>query len=205
MANPSGLLLGAVQMLVHIGQTEAAENVHNAWLKTLEDGVHTYDIFKEGLSTEKVGTKEFADAVIARVGQKPTKFKAVSYATAKAPMNLKPVVRKSAGKKEVVGVDVFFHHKGTAPELVEKLTPLNGDGLAFKVITNRGTEVWPGGNVETFCTDHFVVRYLSDSTTNHKAIAGLLGRIADAGIDFIKTENLCTFDGKDAFSLGRGK
>jgi isocitrate dehydrogenase len=205
MANPSGLLLGAVQMLVHIGQTDAAENVHNAWLKTLEDGVHTYDIYKEGLSTEKVGTKEFADAVIARVGQKPSKFKAVSYATAKEPMNLKPVTRKSAGKKETVGVDVFFQHNGTAPELVEKLTPLNGDGLAFKVITNRGTEVWPGGNVETFCTDHFVVRYLSESTTNHKAIAALLGRIADAGIDFIKTENLCTFDGKDAFSLGRGK
>src|ERR687895_2481610 len=79
MANPSGLLLGAIMMLVHIGQTDVAERVHNAWLRTIEDGVHTYDIYKEGVSKQKVGTREFADAVIARVGQKPETLKAVSY------------------------------------------------------------------------------------------------------------------------------
>lgn len=83
VANPSGLLMGAVQMLVHIEQPDIAENVHNAWLKTLEDGIHTYDIFKEGLSKEKVGTKEFADAVIARLGQKPSQLKPVHYTTGK--------------------------------------------------------------------------------------------------------------------------
>ena len=55
LANPSGLLLGAVLMLVHIDQPEVAERVHNAWLRTIEDGVHTYDIFTEGVSTQKVG------------------------------------------------------------------------------------------------------------------------------------------------------
>src|SRR5918994_3453184 len=85
LANPSGLLLGSVLMLVHIDQPEAAERVHNAWLRTLEDGLHTYDIFKEGVSKQKLGTREFAQAVIARVGQKPEKFKAVSYAPAPAP------------------------------------------------------------------------------------------------------------------------
>src|SRR2546426_2193576 len=45
LANPSGLLLGAVLMLVHIGQTEVAEKVHNAWLRTIEDGIHTYDVY----------------------------------------------------------------------------------------------------------------------------------------------------------------
>src|SRR5208283_1207092 len=62
LSNPSGLLMGAVLMLVHIDQPEVAERVHNAWLRTLEDGVHTYDIFTEGVSTRKVGTKEFAVA-----------------------------------------------------------------------------------------------------------------------------------------------
>ena len=79
LANPSGLLLGAVMMLNHIGQNDIATKVHNAWLKTLEDGIHTYDIFKEGISKEKVGTKEFAKAVIARLGEKPGKLKAVEY------------------------------------------------------------------------------------------------------------------------------
>ena len=68
LANPSGLLLGAVMMLVHIDQPDVAERVHNAWLRTLEDGIHTYDIYKEGVSKQKVGTKEFAQAVVERVG-----------------------------------------------------------------------------------------------------------------------------------------
>src|SRR5437879_443166 len=37
LANPSGLLLGGVLMLIHIGQQDVAERVHNAWLRTLED------------------------------------------------------------------------------------------------------------------------------------------------------------------------
>ncbi len=80
LANPSGLLLGAVLMLVHIDQPEAAANVHNAWLRTLEEGVHTYDIYTEGISKQKVGTREFADAVIARIGEKPETFQPVNYA-----------------------------------------------------------------------------------------------------------------------------
>ncbi|MBV0994935.1 NADP-dependent isocitrate dehydrogenase, partial [Listeria monocytogenes] len=67
-ANPSGLLLAAVQMLVHIGQQDVAERIQNAWLRTLEDGLHTYDIYDERVSAKKLGTEEFAEAVIARLG-----------------------------------------------------------------------------------------------------------------------------------------
>src|SRR5262244_3027478 len=79
LANPSGLLLGAVMMLVHIDQPDVATLVHNAWLRTIEDGIHTYDIFADGVSRQKVGTKEFADAVVARLGKLPQKLKAVGY------------------------------------------------------------------------------------------------------------------------------
>src|SRR5271154_5155128 len=75
LANPSGLLLGAVMMLVHIEQPDVAQRVHNAWLATLEDGVHTYDVHKDGVSRQKVGPKEFAEAVLARLGQKPQTLK----------------------------------------------------------------------------------------------------------------------------------
>src|SRR6476620_8065162 len=71
LANPSGLLLGAVMMLVHLGLTDTAEQVHNAWLRTIEDGIHTYDIYDEKVSKQKVGTKEFAEAVAERLGQTP--------------------------------------------------------------------------------------------------------------------------------------
>ena len=71
LANPSGLLLGAVMMLVHVNQPDVAERVHNGWLKTLEDGIHTYDVYDERVSRQKVGTREFAEAVVARLGQTP--------------------------------------------------------------------------------------------------------------------------------------
>src|SRR5438094_2254647 len=68
LANPSGLLLGSVMMLVHINTQALAELVANGWLRTIEDGVHTYDIYTEGKSRQKVGTKEFAQAVVQRLG-----------------------------------------------------------------------------------------------------------------------------------------
>ena len=57
LANPSGLLNAAVLMLVHIGQSEVAARVQNAWLRTLEDGVHTYDVHDPERSQVKVGTR----------------------------------------------------------------------------------------------------------------------------------------------------
>src|SRR3989475_3228656 len=82
VANPSGLLLGAVMMLVHINQPDVATAVHNAWLRTLEDGIHTYDIYDEHISKQKVGTKEFAEAVIAHLGQQPQVLNPVQYSSA---------------------------------------------------------------------------------------------------------------------------
>ena len=108
LANPSGLLLGGVLMLVHIDQTDVAERVHNAWLRTLEDGIHTYDIYTEGTSKEKVGTREFAQAVVARLGQKPEKLKAVTYKSAPtAGSGRRREAERPRAQKQLVGVDVF--------------------------------------------------------------------------------------------------
>ena len=98
VANPSGLLQGAIMMLNYIGQTKVAEKVQNAWLKTIEDGTHTYDIYKEGVSKQQVGTKEFAQAVIANLGSKPSILKAVEYAN-NATLRLPKYQRKPAAKR----------------------------------------------------------------------------------------------------------
>jgi isocitrate dehydrogenase len=207
VANPSGLLQGAIMMLNHIGQTEVAEKVQNAWLKTLEDGIHTYDIFKEGTSKQKVGTKEFAQAVIANLGHKPATLKSVSYANS-AALNLPKYIRKPAGKKELVGVDVFVHWPHTNPnELAEKIKKIELDGIHLSMITNRGIKVWPDGFKETFCTDHWRCRFKPNESTNMSKmdIAQLLKNAIEKDIDTIKTENLYTFDGKAAYSLGQGQ
>lgn len=207
VANPSGLLQGAIMMLNHIGQTEVAEKVQNAWLKTIEDGIHTYDIYKEGISKQKVGTKEFAEAVIANLGQKPVQLKAVQYAKGQA-LNLPRYERKEPAVKELVGVDLFVHWPGTsADELAVLVEKLNTSHAALSMITNRGIKVWPGGFPETFCTDHWRCRFkpVSGTMITKEDIIGLLTAAQEKGIDVIKTENLYHFNGKPAYSLGQGQ
>lgn len=209
LANPSGLLLGAVLMLNHIGQNEVASKVHNAWLKTLEDGIHTYDIFKENISKEKVGTKEFAEAVIARIGQKPTTLKTVDY-----KKSVKTEARKSDKKKapkevkDLVGVDVFLDWiHGNADDLGEMLKKVHSESLVLQMISNRGSKVWPNGFKETFCTDHWRCRFVpshENESVKNSDIIELLNKINDAGFDFIKTEHLYKFDGKPGFTDAQG-
>lgn len=203
LANPSGLLLAGVQMMVHVDQPDIAERVHNAWLKTLEDGVHTYDIFEEGVSKQKVGTKEFAQAVVDRLGQKPEKLAPVSYNQAPKSdiRSVKSTVERAA--KETVGIDVYVDWKsGTAEELGKAIEKLGTTKLPFKMLTNRGVKVYPGGLPETFCTDHWRARFLHDDMkpVTHAEIVELLSKFAEAALDFIKTEHLCTFNGEKAFS-----
>ena len=211
LANPSGLFLGAVQMLVHIGQSDAAERAHNAWLKAIEDGIHTYDIFDESVSKQKVGTKEFAQAVIARVGQKPNLLKVVSYANApKKPMTERPAYVRSTEKREMVGADVFIEFtKGGPNDLAALLQPLEGDGMKLEMLSNRGMAVWPKGLAETFCVDVFRCRFkLPDGSTGavqHQKITALLDRVTKAGLEFVKLEGLYNFDGKPGFSRGQGQ
>ncbi|MFY8180738.1 MAG: NADP-dependent isocitrate dehydrogenase [Flavobacterium sp.] len=207
LANPSGLLEGAVMMLNHIGQTEIAEKVQNAWLKTIEDGIHTYDIYKEGISKEKVGTKEFAQAVISNLGKKPSLLKEVSYAKEGA-LNLPKYIKKPAAKKELVGVDIFVHWNGTNPnELADKIQKLNNDNVKLSMITNRGIKVWPDGFSETFCTDHWRCRFKpsTNGVLEKKEILRLLNDAMIENIDTIKTENLYNFNEKPAYSLGQGQ
>lgn len=207
LANPSGLLQGAILMLKHIGQGDVAAKVHNAWLKTIEDGIHTYDIYKEGVSAKKVGTREFAEAIIANLGNVPSKLKPIVHQE-DAVMNLPKVERKPLRKKDLLGVDVFVHWPGKNPdEIAGMLQRMETPETKLIMITNRGIKVWPDGFDETFCTDHWRCRFKSKTGGNiQKAdIVALLGNAIKENVDAIKTENLYAFDGVQAFSLGQGQ
>src|SRR5215204_2951673 len=212
LVNPSGLLHGAILMLVHINQPDAATLAHNAWLRTIEDGVHTFDIFKEGVSREKVGTKEFAKAVVARLGQKPETLKTVEYKpdAGGAASDAKPIYSSlERQKKDLVGVDVFldwFNGKfyGAANELGALVEAVSGDGLKLQTIANRGVKVYPNGLPDTFTVDHWRCRFVDESgegnAVSHTQIITLLQRFDEAGLDVIKTENLYNFDGAKGYS-----
>lgn len=208
IANPSGLLLAAIQMLVHIGQGEIAEKIHNAWLCAIEEGQHTADIFNETQTRAKLGTSEFADAVIARLGKKPAYLKPLQYEKSTTePIRVAPRVHAPA-RKELIGVDVFLHWpQRDANALGTALKPFSEGTLQLTMITNRGVKVWPNGNPATFCTDHWRCRFKSETfvPTQYDKVLELLNRLHGAGYDVIKTENLYTFDGTPGFTLGQGQ
>jgi isocitrate dehydrogenase len=214
IANPSAMLNAACTMLVHMGMPEKAELIQNAWLCTLEDGIHPGDIFQEGVSTVKAGTNEFADAVIARLGRKPGSLKAVEMRGGAMPTY---TYQRPAVKRELCGVDMFVADADNdANGLAAKLQKAAAGVLQLKLITNRGVKVWPGGFPETFCTDHWRCRFVGTDVdvkapkaqylpVDRATVPTLLQRLHDAGIDVVKTENLYLFDGERGFSLGQGE
>jgi len=221
IANPSGLLQAACMMLVHVGQSKVAEKIQNAWLRTIENGIHTGDIASEAFTTQRVGTREFAQAVIERLGKMPKNFEKVNY-----PENTKPVQiqvnPRPAPHRELVGVDVFLYWNQEGRDaniLGHALEAVAGDRLQLKMITNRGVKVYPHGLPETFCTDHWRCRFVSRASELDAAhnqmnktlpistsdIIALLERVSTSGLEFIKTENLYTLDGVRGYALGQGE
>lgn len=213
IANPSGLLNAAIQMLIHINQPEIATQIENAWLKTIEDGIHTADIYSAEYSKEKVGTKQFAEAVIARLGQKPVHFKAADYKTGVyTNIECYGETYQPHSDKALVGVDIFIDNPNDIPanELAAKLQQLHSD-LKLVVITSRGLKIWPNSQIETPYLRHCCLRFQSSENikaltlVKHEQIIELLSQINALGLDVIKTENLYTFDGQVGFSLAQGQ
>ena len=208
VANPSGLLVAATQMLVHVGASEVAQTIKNAWLKTLEDGIHPADVYREGLSTRDVGTDAFTMAVIDRLGDAPAQLHPVKYSSSGIHVTLP---KRQRPKKELQGVDVFIDwvEHGRDPDTIGKgLTEAARQvGWTLKMITNRGVKVFPDGLPETFWTDHWRCRFFPDAggPIGFERVLELLRMLHSSGWDVIKTEHLYTFDGERAFSLGQGE
>lgn len=206
VANPTGLLQAGVMMLVHLGQHEAATLVHNALLRTLENGTHTPDIYDPAVSSRVASTEEFTDAVVANLGQFPERLAPVRYQPVESFPRREALRIDKSIRKEIVGVDVFLQWTGGTPEQLGASLRMAGTrNLPLIMITNRGVKVWPDGFPETFCTDHWRCRFQNGSAISHREILLLLERVTNLGFDFIKTENLCTFDGIPGYSMGQGQ
>jgi isocitrate dehydrogenase len=216
IANPSGLLNAAIMMLAHIGQTDVADSIKNAWLRTLEEGYHTADIYQEGFSKKRLNTAEFANEVIQRLGQKPEALAESILSQGNGKIKI-PTYKRRQEKQVLVGVDVFVNWQGSDPQKIgQKLSSLKAYNLKLKMITNRGVKVYPEGLKQTYCTDHWRCRFVGSDAeiktqtpvycqVTYEAVIALLSKLNEEGIDVIKTENLYEFDGKRRFSLGQGE
>ena len=210
IANPCGLLHGGIMMLAHLNQIEKAEMIMNATLKTIEDGIHTGDMRNKHFTNKLVGTKEFTQAIIDRLGESPKDLKKANYGTSSRQIKI-DYVPEPKPTKELVGVDVFidWDSDNRNPDILGKrLEELAPSGLKLKMITNRGVKVYPGGFSQTFCTDHWRCRFISSNdkpVVEYSSVLTLLNLVNEAGLECIKTENLYLFDGKKGYSLGQGE
>lgn len=199
VANPSALLLGSVLMLLYLEETLLAERIHNAWLKTIEEGFHTYDIFKEGVSKYKMGTQEFASQVIKFLGEKPQHLTPVTYQNKNKFQTIHTHTHSTAAKRDLIGVDVFIYANQNP---VKALTTNKWNALILQMISNRGVKIWPDGQPETFCIDQWRLRFLSEdnSCIAKESVLAILEEVSQAGFDSTGSENLYLFDKKPGFS-----
>jgi len=203
LANPSGLLNGAIMMLLYLGQHEIASTIENAWLKTIEEGIHTADIADPERGAKKVSTTEFTNSVIDRLGRTPDAFTPANY-----PQNncLKPThtefTRFKPEIKKLVGVDIFIEAAAIKPAALAKDLNAIKSPLTLRLIDNRGLEVWPTAPPIVALSDHWRCRFSLNEAfepINFDAILSLLDEMNKRAFDIIKTENLYTFSGQRGF------
>jgi isocitrate dehydrogenase len=65
--NPGSLLLSGVMMLDYIGWKEAGKAIIDAFVRTVEQKIVTYDFARQMQGATEVKTSEFASAVIANL------------------------------------------------------------------------------------------------------------------------------------------
>jgi isocitrate dehydrogenase len=202
VANPTAITLSAVMMLRHLQQFEAAEALEQAIFKTLEDGIHTQDV-KTG---ESVGTAEFVAAVEARLGQQSS-TPSRNYRALKLPEVSREDTRSHPGSRKKVGVDIFIESSDSPQQVASRLrTAIEGTPYQLKMISNRGTVVWPATGGSTGCIDHFRCRFViaDRSLWNPESILGLLSRVGQQ-YRWMHVEKLEIVDGEAAFTRAQGE
>jgi isocitrate dehydrogenase len=227
MANPTGLLHGAVMMLVHIGQNEVANTIRDALYKTIEDGFHTPDIYNEKTSKKKVGTKEFTQAVIVNLGQKPSKLPIANFTKTSSDTGSKEVgcianAAKPIEKKSLIGFDLFIDWQQEFDDLLEMLKTMESEKLEVKMISAKGLILWPlidKHMMPNYLKDLTVLRFIGKGITGkssneiidsnkiilHSDIIEMLSIMNQKKIDFVKYEGLYLFDGKPGYTSGQGE
>lgn len=209
LANPMALILSGVMMLRHLSEFEAARQIENALLYTLERGTGLPADVASGRKVPVLGTRAFTDAVIENLGQVPEQPFERHYEPLEVPKQATTVSVLKPGTRSVVGVDVFVEFDGLPEVLGDLLEDAASVGaFRLKMISNRGTQVYPPTGANPDCVDHWRCRFLLSNPLNDidsAALGKLLAGIDGNGLRWMHIEKLNSFDGEDAFSKAQGE
>ncbi len=202
--NPTAVLLSGVMMLKHLGEFEAAAAIEHAVLTTLTQGKLTGDVvgYDKGISTS-----DFAKAIIGNLGKKAEGWTVRTAQPIKIPQTSKQQVFRTPTSKEVVGSDIFVESALPPSQLGPSLETISQNSpLKLKMISNRGTKVYPDGNPNIDCVSHHRCRFVSRSgepVLFDDALA--LSRRINEVHEVCHVERLLRIDGADGFTKAQGE
>lgn len=202
--NPTAVILSSVMMLKHLQLFDAAETIENALFATLQSGVLTGDVIGYDRGTS---TSDFASAIIDNLGTTVDGYTIRRGRPLSLPAPMVDPVTVVPTERSVIGVDVFVE-SGLLPDALgaalERL--VESSPLRLKMISNRGTKVYPDGNPNIDVVDHYRCRFVlrGEGTLERSVIRDLLARV-EAEIDWVHLELLQVFDGQPAYTKAQGE
>ena len=207
LANPSGLLNAALMMLRYLKEERLACLIENAWKRTIEDGIHTSDIFNLDHSVKKVSTEEFAQHIVDNIGKDPNSLEKAIYASRSNSISQnKEVVINVSKDKVLKGVDIYISRNNTDVEhLAGIIKGMQLDNLQLQNISAKGLKLWPSEHLLHIQSDQFCCRFISQKSCTHKDIVFLLEELYKNSIDFVQINNLIDFDSVPGYSLLQGE
>jgi len=203
--NPTAVLCSGIMMLRYMGEFEAASKIENALMVTMESGTNpTGDIV--GYDNPKATTTSaFADAIIANFGKLPSNYKIREH---KPIVMREPTMTVTPKTRRVVGMDVFVelaeHPVKVGPQ-IEAI--LEGTPLKLKMMSNRGTQIYPDKGTLIDCVDQSRCRVVQRDSTGSVTDAVLMDVLAKIAAKFMwqHIEKLQEFDGQLAYTKAQGE
>lgn len=205
--NPTALILSAVMLLRHVHAHAEADALENAVLVTYEDGRHlTRDVVGDKLAC---GTRAFTDAVLANLGRAPAKAPARRRSELRLPPTPAAIDLVRPTRREVVGIDVFVEAALAPAALGPKVeAAVKGTAFKLKMISNRGTVVYPLTGTQTDVVDQHRCRLMLHTPAldvSQADVAALLAAIEREGLRWMHVEKLQAFEGKPGFTKAQGE
>jgi len=206
--NPTAVILSGVMMLRYLGKFDAASTIENALLVTLEEGKHrTGDVvgYNSGLACS---TTEYTEAIISNIGRTPRHATVREYKPLNIPRHSRGLATVHPSVRRVVGADIFIESELLPVPLGESLDALaEGTPLKLKMISNRGTQVYPDKGTLTDCADHYRCRFIArdpNADLTDEDIFMLLNKLCQHH-RWMHIEKLQEFDGQPGFTKAQGE
>jgi isocitrate dehydrogenase len=203
--NPTAMILSGVMMLRYLGEFEAASLLENAVYYTWEQAkTRTRDVVGDA---EACSTTELEAEIQKNFGKRPSKAPAREYRPIQLPRKL-TLESPATTARNTIGVDLFVEYKGSSDSLGKLLEDLTkATSFKLKMVSNRGTKVYPATGANPDTVDHWRCRFLWNQPAPDvpSAALGQLFSAVEGKLRWMHVEKLIDIDGKAGYTRAQGE